>query len=204
MPVSGLSREEDNKSLHDEASEQEVDASLQKGIEGDDNRDQKPSINSSIEDVSEKEEEPAIKETKVHRIQIWSEIRPSLLAIENMMSIRVKKKSNSLSKSEQGMGTGKVLPAIEEFKSPKGASEEDSEDEFYDVERSDPSQDVPSSENMSSSTSGVASDGVATESLFAWKEELEVLVRGGVPMALRGEVHITFPSCLYNMKFIVY
>ena len=32
---------------------------------------------------------------------------------------------------------------------------------------------------------------VPYESLFPWKEELVCLVRGGVPMALRGEVKLT-------------
>lgn len=186
--------------MHTEDPEQGVKANSEKGVGEDDNSDQKPSLNDLSENVSENEE-PTLKEAKTHRIQIWSEIRPSLLAIENMMSIRVKKKSN-LSKVEQGMGSGKPLLPIEESRSPRGASEEDSEDEFYDVERSDPSQDGSSSENLSASAVGVTSDGVPAESLFPWKEELEVLVRGGVPMALRGEVHITSLSFLHNVVFI--
>ncbi|KAF3433818.1 hypothetical protein FNV43_RR24921 [Rhamnella rubrinervis] len=190
LPINGVSKEED-KSLHAEALEQGFDASSEKGVEREDDSDEKPSLNGSSENVSEKEEEASIKETKTHRIQIWSKIRPSLLSIENMMSIRVKNKNN-LVKGEQGMGAGKLLSPIEESRSPRGASEEDSEDEFYDVERSDPSQDGPSSENLSASAAGVTSDTVPTESLFPWKEELEVLVRGGVPMALRGELWQAF------------
>lgn len=194
MLVNGESKVEDNKSLHDEASEKETDASLEKGDEG-----QEPGYNDSSENINNKEDEHTTKETKTHRIQIWTEIRPSLRAIENMMSARVKKKSN-LTKDEQGVGTGKPLPSIEEAKSLKGVSEEDSEDEFYDVERSDPIQDVPSNESVSSSAVEGASDGIPAESLFPWKEELEVLVRGGVPMALRGEVLITSLSCFFMMK----
>ncbi|KAK8496749.1 hypothetical protein V6N12_005784 [Hibiscus sabdariffa] len=67
-----------------------------------------------------------------------------------------------------------------------GASEEDSDDEFYDAERSDSVQDSPTSGSGSTRTGGGA-DAAPTESLFPWKEELEVFVRGGVPMALRGE-----------------
>lgn len=197
MPVNGESEVENNKSLHVEASGQEVDASLEKGVADDDFSGEEPGSNDSTENVSNKEDEPtqpSTKEKKLHRIQIWTEIRPSLHAIENMMSIRVKKKSN-LSKDEQDLGTGKPLSSIEEARSLKGASEEDSEDEFYDVERSDPIQDVATSDGASSAVGG-ASDGIPTESLFPWKEELEVLVRGGVPMALRGEVCITSLSCL--------
>lgn len=199
LPVNGESKVEDNKSLRTEVSEQEIDASWEKGVVGD--GDEEPGSNDSTESVSNKEEEPATKETKTHRIQIWTEIRPSLYAIENMMSIRVKKKSNA-SKDEQDIGTGKPLPSIEEARSPKGVFEEDSEDEFYDVERSDPIQDAPSSDSISSSAAGGASDGVPTESLFPWREELEVLVRGGVPMALRGEVRVTCLTHLCDMKFI--
>lgn len=59
--------------------------------------------------------------------------------------------------------------------SKRGGCENDSEDEFYDVERSNPVQDDESS------------DGTCM-SACPWKEELEVLVRGGAPMALRGEL----------------
>lgn len=200
LTINGEFKVEDNKSLHANASEQEVDASSEKGV-GDNFSGKEPDSNDSIENVSDKEEEPTTKETKPHRIQIWTEIRPSLHAIENMMSIRVKKKSN-LSKDEQDTGSGKPLPSIEEARYIKGASEEDSEDEFYDVERSDPNQDVPSSDSVSSNIGG-ASDLTPMESLFPWKEELEVLVRGGVPMALRGEVRITFLSCLCTMNALL-
>ncbi|PON75377.1 Rab-GTPase-TBC domain containing protein [Parasponia andersonii] len=188
LPINGEYKVEDNKSLHSEVSEQELDASLEKDVAKDGGEE--PGSNDSTESVSNKEEEPAPKK-KTHRIQIWTEIRPSLHAIENMMSIRIKKKNNVL-KDEQDIGTGKSLTSIEEARSPKGAFEEDSEEEFYDVERSDPIQDVPSSDNMGSSAVGGASDGVPTESSFPWREELEVLVRGGVPMALRGELWQAF------------
>ncbi|XP_038679187.1 TBC1 domain family member 2B-like isoform X2 [Tripterygium wilfordii] len=109
-----------------------------------------------------------------------------------MMSIRVKKKGN-LSKGKQGNHGMKPLSTFEDARSARGASEEDSEDEFYDVERSDPIQDAASNDNLSISASAVtAADAVPLGSLFPWKEELDVLVRGGVPMALRGELWQAF------------
>lgn len=198
MPAVGLSKEQDNKALLSEASEHEPDSNSEKGVDGDDLSDQKAGSDSLTKNDNEKEELEA-KDTKTHGIQIWNEIRPSLHAIETMMSVRIKKKNN-LSKHEQDTGTGKPLTPLEEARSPKGASEEDSEDEFYDVERSD--QDVLSSDSVSASATGAASDTVPSESLFPWKEELEVLVRGGVPMALRGEVHIMFSS--YLLLFFVF
>ncbi|CAL8124846.1 unnamed protein product [Prunus armeniaca] len=188
LPAIGLSKEQDNKALLSEASEHEPDSNLEKGVDGDDLSDQKAGSDSLTKNDNEKEELEA-KDTKTHGIQIWNEIRPSLHAIETMMSVRIKKKNN-LSKHEQDTGTGKPLTPLEEARSPKGASEEDSEDEFYDVERSD--QDVPSSDSVSASATGAASDTVPSESVFPWKEELEVLVRGGVPMALRGELWQAF------------
>lgn len=72
--------------------------------------------------------------------------------------------------------------------SKRGGCENDSEDEFYDVERSNPVQDDESS------------DGTCM-SACPWKEELEVLVRGGAPMALRGEVIQPFALCILVMLF---
>lgn len=119
---------------------------------------------------------------KVHRIQTWTEIRSSLLAIEDLMSSRVKKKV-SLNKTDSDLAAEKPLQSIDETRPGKGASEEDSEEEFYDLERSesDAVQQVPS-------VDGIAASAKHSESLPPWKEELECLVRGGVPMALRGEV----------------
>lgn len=129
--------------------------------------------------------------TKIHHIQIWKDIRPTLHEIEEMMSSRVRKKA-SLMKNELGAGSRKPLPPIQEARPGKGASEEDSEEEFYDLERSesDPFLDVPSS------------DVVPTKDI-SWKDELECLVRGGVPMALRGEVEHTLLDILDHLYLLL-
>lgn len=116
-------------------------------------------------DDAQKEEGPPN-----HQAQIWAHIRPSLRAIEDMMNARVIKKDYGAKK-----------PALfEDAKPTKTGNQEDSEEEFYDLERSesDPTQNVPLS----------VGPNVSTESSIPWKEELECLVQGGVPMALRGEV----------------
>ncbi|KAL0402403.1 UNVERIFIED_CONTAM: TBC1 domain family member 9B [Sesamum latifolium] len=127
----------------------------------------------------ENKEVPSAAETKVHSAQIWTDIRPSLRAIEDMMSSRVKKKDN-LIKNE----LRKQLSSIEEARHGKGASEDDSEEEFYDLERSesDPIQDILGTDGIPS----LDTEAAGHESLPPWKEELECLVQGGVPMALRG------------------
>ncbi|KAK8555059.1 hypothetical protein V6N13_103789 [Hibiscus sabdariffa] len=51
-------------------------------------------------------------EKRVHHIQIWIEIWPTLQAIEDMMSMRVKK--GILSKDEQKASRGKPLTPTEE------------------------------------------------------------------------------------------
>lgn len=109
------------------------------------------------------------------RFQIWTEIRPSLRAIEELMSVRVKEKKDDSSNCER--------EALK-LKSSKRVYENDSEDEFYDVERSNPVQ----------GDSSV--DATSQASACPWKEELELLVRGGAPMALRGEVIHLFHSAL--------
>ena len=138
-------------------------------------------------DVTPDEEGFPDAEKSVHRVQLWTKVRPSLRSIEELMSVRVKKKVD-LSKGEQEDPKGKSSPSFDDAKSSKGASENDSEDEFYDVERTDV-QDGSSSDGTSVSGITVAGDATSfSVSTCPWKEELEVLIRGGVPMALRGEV----------------
>ncbi|KAI7752698.1 hypothetical protein M8C21_029231 [Ambrosia artemisiifolia] len=105
--------------------------------------------------------------SRTHRAQIWAQIRPSLRAIEDMMNARVKKK-NSATKTENNTGV-----------------EEDSEDEFYDLERSE-------SDPISEALSTEGSADVSLESSIPWKQELEFLVQGGVPMVVRGELWQAF------------
>ncbi|KAF2295874.1 hypothetical protein GH714_034746 [Hevea brasiliensis] len=187
--ANGSSLEEDNKASHSEKMEQETNNGLANGVEGDVLSSEKTGSDVLPEDLTENEEKQLNANKKIHRVQIWTEIRPSLRAIEDMMSIRVKKKGNQPKDHQET----KKEPSIEDAKSAKGVSEEDSEDEFYDVERSDPVQEGPSGGSVSASGTGAtAADVASLESLFPWKEELDVLVRGGVPMALRGELWQAF------------
>lgn len=182
VAVNGLSTKEDNTSLHAVSTGTKADDSLDAGVEGDGLTDKQSTATVADAEV------PATRETKIHHAQIWSLIRPSLHAIEDMMNARVKKKINA--KVEQD--TGKAKPPIEEARPTKIGSEEDSEEEFYDVERSDPTPDAPSGDAVNPSAQGAGGDVAPQESLSPWREELECLVQGGVPMALRGEMWQAF------------
>ncbi|XP_076934320.1 uncharacterized protein LOC143600547 [Bidens hawaiensis] len=138
-------------------------------------------VTDSVSPDGDSEKVPEVSEDEAsetsHRAQIWAQIRPSLRAIENMMNARVKKKV-SVTKTEQDTG-----------------AEEDSEDEFYDLDRaeSDSTPEVPSSVGAGVPAPDGTSDPVASlESSILWKQELEFLVQGGVPMALRGELWQAF------------
>ncbi|RZC93219.1 hypothetical protein C5167_029293 [Papaver somniferum] len=183
LPINGLHKEEETTSSHADDTVPEEETVVKKGVEEDDSNETNSVSDGSInEEVAEETKADTETETdkKSRVVQIWSQIRPSLGAIEQMMSLRVKKRKN-LSKGE----SGNHLASIEEGKSSKGSSGEDSDDEFYDVERSDPVQDASSADNASAPGAGNDAD-------FPWKEELECLVQGGVPMALRGELWQAF------------
>ncbi|KAK1285710.1 hypothetical protein QJS10_CPB20g00739 [Acorus calamus] len=164
LPIDGLSLEEDS--------------SVVSGLE---------TVISEQDDLESKTES---KKSRNHKIQIWAQIRPSLAAIESMMSLRINKKRQN-PKAERDARNGDHLAPIEEGKPTRGSVEEDSEEEFYDVERSDLAQDAASSDGSPRRVDH-SSQLVSPELFFPWKEELECLVRGGVPMALRGELWQAF------------
>ncbi|KAL4576398.1 hypothetical protein LXL04_012491 [Taraxacum kok-saghyz] len=145
--------------------------------EGDDLSTEKP-VHDHVKDSQPQEDE--VSETKSHGVQIWTQIRPSLRAIEDTMNARVKRKISE-TKTDENNETEDV-------------ASEDSEDEFYDLDRSesDPTPDnIPSSDGVTPSIPG-ADGTVPPESSIPWKQELEFLVQGGVPMALRGELWQAF------------
>lgn len=213
LATDGLVVGEGEKVLGDEAAGQEADTSSEKGVDGHEASNQVPGgSDSAAEHGSQKEEVLLSEETKVHRVQLWTEIRSSLQTIEDMMSVRVKKNTGSvkdervkkgLLKDEQIIETAKSPSHSDDVKSPKGAAcEEDSEEEFYDVERLDPSPDMPVVDGTNALANGITADAAQPEASFPWKEELEVLVRGGVPMALRGEVCTIYMRFAFVVKFI--
>lgn len=144
-------------------------------------------VNDEPKDNGDSDEETVEKEAKTHKIQIWSEIRPSLASIEQLMSSRVRNRKAALKKTEDQERNGAQLTSVEEAK-----PLEDSDDEFYDAERLDPNQEVSSVDSTNDSSGSMAGQHEASESFSPWKEELECLVHGGLPMALRGELWQAF------------
>lgn len=114
------------------------------------------------------------------------------------MSSRVKKKIMKAEKTSYG---GNHLPPLEEVES-FGASVANSEEEEAcfsgALNRSTSPTGAESrvdeciSNSKPSERDGVVGDGVSEDQLFPWKEELECLVRGGLPKDLRGEVKLEF------------
>ncbi|CAO2197043.1 unnamed protein product [Urochloa humidicola] len=137
-------------------------------------------------DEDARSDEKTLKQPRPHKIQIWSEIRSSLGHIEEMMNSRVKKKQSSSVKEGYTGDEDELHPDNPEESKPS----EDSDDEFYDVEKVDPSQEVPAAD-IANADSGT-NRGADQEHYHPWKEELECLVRDGLPMALRGELWQAF------------
>ncbi|XP_020971443.1 TBC1 domain family member 8B-like isoform X2 [Arachis ipaensis] len=133
--------------------------------EGGDSSGRKVVFDISIENSSEKDLHYS-EERKTRKVQRWAEIRPSLSAIEKLMSSRFKKGNDV--KGEIRNGNNDHLPYIEKSKLGGGVS-------ATDVNKS--------------SAALVVEDSLQQFSL--WKE-LEFLVQGGIPKDLRGEVWQAF------------
>lgn len=136
---------------------------VEKVNEGDENSSEKPSEGS----VPPKEA-PSNQHGKPRQVKTWADISPSLNQIDQLMSLRIKKKGNV--KLEKSRSENRDLPSIDEA----GGGSED-ENEATDCTN------APTVENNSS-------DKLPPELGFPWNEELVSLVRGGVPKELRGEV----------------
>ncbi|XP_028091869.1 ecotropic viral integration site 5 protein homolog isoform X1 [Camellia sinensis] len=170
------SEEESNNRLSAEITEQKAEPGPQLSGGGE------PAFDIQTESDPKKDVQVATK-TKNCEVQTWAEIRPSLHAIELMMSSRGKKRKNM--KDEHITTSQNHLPSIEEARTSRQESEENFEEEFYDNEIVDDSVNTPAEGTATN-------DGVSLEPFFPWKQELEFLVHGGVPRELRGEVWQAF------------
>ncbi|KAG6475907.1 hypothetical protein ZIOFF_065137 [Zingiber officinale] len=130
------------------------------------------------------------REGATHKIQRWSPLRSTLTPIEQLMSHRVKKWSVPTSNRKAACTSGcchKLDDNRDVCGQVGGASEEWSTKEFDNVERLK-MQEAPH----------IADLDLKEVSHFPWIEELESLVHGGVPMALRGEVWQVFANTKFH------
>lgn len=142
------------------------------------------------EDKCESGHERAEKETKARSVIEWAHIRPCLGSIEDMMCARVKnvkymKNSQKTIVGDHASPRKESLPSIEE-------SEQNSEENDRDSETS-----TSRSHSMKEDKGSVS-----PEPFFPWYEELEVLVRLGVPKDLRGEVKFTLSGLLAQRSLL--
>ncbi|XP_010516991.1 PREDICTED: ecotropic viral integration site 5 protein homolog isoform X2 [Camelina sativa] len=130
------------------------------------------------------DDEKAQKETKSRSVIEWAHIRPCLASIEAMMCSRVKNVKSMQNKQktiveDHASSIHKSLASIEESEQNSGENDRDSE------ASTSRSHSIKEEEHD-------AQGSVSPEPFSPWYEELEVLVRLGVPKDLRGEVWQAF------------
>ncbi|XP_004497446.1 uncharacterized protein [Cicer arietinum] len=153
---------------------------LGRSSEGDDSSSKKSFSDCSTTNNSAKELHHS-DERKTCKVQHWAEIRPSLSAIGEILSSRVKKGKNM--KGEKIHGSDDHLPSIEELEPVEGTSEEDIQGE------------VCTNETLDGGNGSRAENDLMDQNfpeLYSPWKELESLVQGGVPKDLRGEVWQAF------------
>ncbi|CAH9127083.1 unnamed protein product [Cuscuta epithymum] len=147
---------------------------------GDDSHTEKPLSDIHTKNLLEKEVETFIQ-PKNREVKTWTNIRSSLFAIETMMAFRVKNKSNM--KGEQLSSSHDNLLPIGDS-NPSGEETGNKDDEN--------SNGILNGSSKAFAEGCSARDGVSAEHSVPWKDELELLVHGGVPRDLRGEVWQAF------------
>lgn len=126
------------------------------------------------------EHETEKKEKKPRPVIKWANIRPCLASIEDMMCTRVKNvkymKNTSVGEDHASSSIKQSLSSIGESDEQKSGENDENESETSTVRCDSTKED------------NEAQSSVSPEPFFPWYEELEVLVRLGVPKDLRGEV----------------
>ncbi|TVU47481.1 hypothetical protein EJB05_07084, partial [Eragrostis curvula] len=126
-----------------------------------------------------------LDELKPIKVESQRRVRAALRIIEKMMSSRVTKRDNGANDAH-GKGATQLASIEEEGKTMETNHEGDPAEESYFAEKVEHDQETPGG------STSTALEGGGGGFYFLWREELESLVRGGVPMALRGEIWQAF------------